>query len=226
VFEFAVTFIVEIFRQVFCRRIKRRKRFYVVDHLVIESIDDVPHDFAQVFEIKEQTRFVQIFSRQCNPDLVIVAVRVFTLPLVVSEVVAGGKCVFNSDFEHGDLSIVSRTKLESPAVASGPKYPRQKKDFFPYIDVRINIKGKEFKVPTAFVTSKGQITIPRPVRDALGIDAGDRVEFVEIEKGQFAIIAATRSIQELNGKYRDRRSKPVSIEEMNAAIAKRAARSR
>lgn len=78
----------------------------------------------------------------------------------------------------------------------------------------------------ATVTSKGQITIPRSVRSALGLDPGDRVEFVETEKGQFAIIAATRSIQELNGKYRGRRSKPASIEEMNAAIAKRAARSR
>ena len=79
---------------------------------------------------------------------------------------------------------------------------------------------------TATLTSKGQITVPKSVRSALGLDSGDRVEFVEIEKGQFAIIAATRSIQELNGKYRGRRSKPVSIEEMNAAIAKRASRSR
>jgi antitoxin PrlF len=79
---------------------------------------------------------------------------------------------------------------------------------------------------TATMTSKGQVTIPKPVRAALGIDSGDRIEFVEVEKGQFAIVAATRSIQELNGKYRGRRNKPVSIEEMNAAIRKRAARSR
>ena len=37
------------------------------------------------------------------------------------------------------------------------------------------------------VTSKGQITIPVQVRTALGIDAGDRVEFVEIETGRFLI---------------------------------------
>jgi antitoxin PrlF len=81
-------------------------------------------------------------------------------------------------------------------------------------------------VATATLTSKGQLTVPKSVRDALGLDSGDRVEFVETEKGEFAIIAATRSIQELNGKYRGRRSKPVSIEEMNAAIRRRAARSR
>jgi antitoxin PrlF len=78
----------------------------------------------------------------------------------------------------------------------------------------------------ATVTSKGQITIPAQVRAKLGIDAGDRIEFVEVEKGQFAIIAATRSVQELNGMFRGRRSKPVTVEEMNAAIARRASRSR
>lgn len=79
---------------------------------------------------------------------------------------------------------------------------------------------------TATVTSKGQITIPVRVRKALGLDAGDRIEFVEIDKGKFAIVAATRSIRELKGMFHDKRRKPVSIDEMNAAIARRAAESR
>jgi antitoxin PrlF len=79
---------------------------------------------------------------------------------------------------------------------------------------------------TSTVTSKGQITIPARVRTALGVDAGDRVEFVEVEKGRFAIIAATRSVRELNGIFRGRRTKPASIQEMNAAIARRASKSR
>ena len=78
----------------------------------------------------------------------------------------------------------------------------------------------------ATVTSKGQVTIPARVRAALGVDAGDRIEFVEVEKGQFAIVAATRSVQELKGLFRGKRTKPVSIEEMNAAIARRASGSR
>jgi antitoxin PrlF len=78
----------------------------------------------------------------------------------------------------------------------------------------------------ATVTSKGQITIPSQVRNALGLDAGDRVEFVEQGKGQFAIVAATRSVQELKGLFRGKRIKPVSIEEINAAIARRGAASR
>jgi antitoxin PrlF len=79
---------------------------------------------------------------------------------------------------------------------------------------------------TSTLTSKGQVTIPVRVREALGLDSGDRIEFVEIEKGQFAIVAATRSVRELKGLFEDRRRKPVSIEEMNAAIGRRASGSR
>jgi antitoxin PrlF len=78
----------------------------------------------------------------------------------------------------------------------------------------------------ATITSKGQITIPSRVRQALGLEAGDRVEFVEQGKGQFAIVAATGSVQELRGLFQRKRSKPVAIEEMNSAIARRASGSR
>jgi AbrB family looped-hinge helix DNA binding protein len=77
-------------------------------------------------------------------------------------------------------------------------------------------------MPAATVTSKGQITIPAPVRTALGLDVGDRVEFVEIEKGRFAIVPATISLTRLKGVIR-KPENPVSIEEMNAAIAQRRA---
>jgi antitoxin PrlF len=36
---------------------------------------------------------------------------------------------------------------------------------------------------TATITSKGQITIPANVRQALSVSAGDRVEFVQLEPG-------------------------------------------
>lgn len=79
---------------------------------------------------------------------------------------------------------------------------------------------------TATVTSKGQITIPAKVREALGLDSGDRVEFVEIAKNQFAIIPAKGSVRELRGLFRGQLKKPVSIEDMNRAIARGASRSR
>jgi len=78
---------------------------------------------------------------------------------------------------------------------------------------------------TATVTSKGQITIPAQVRQALQVGAGDRVEFVEVAPGRYEFIAATRSVTELKGLFGPAR-KPVSIEDMNAAIAKRGAAAR
>jgi antitoxin PrlF len=80
-------------------------------------------------------------------------------------------------------------------------------------------------VTTATLTRKGQITIPVDVRRALNVEAGDRVEFVEIEPGRFEVIAATRSVRELKGRF-DKPKRAVTIEDMNAAIALQATRSR
>jgi AbrB family looped-hinge helix DNA binding protein len=76
---------------------------------------------------------------------------------------------------------------------------------------------------TATLTSKGQITIPAQVRNRLGISPGDKIEFVALGDREFAIVPATRSIKELRGIFRGRRQKPVSVEEMNEAIARKAA---
>lgn len=70
---------------------------------------------------------------------------------------------------------------------------------------------------TAVLTSKGQITIPKEVRERLNVDSGDRVEFVEVEDGVFTLIAATRDVRELKGLI-PKPSKPVSIEDMTRAI--------
>lgn len=78
---------------------------------------------------------------------------------------------------------------------------------------------------SATVTSKGQITIPARIREALHVSAGDRVEFVEVEPGRFEFIAATRSVTDLKGMF-GKPGKTVSIEDMNAAIAARGASAR
>lgn len=78
---------------------------------------------------------------------------------------------------------------------------------------------------TATLTSKGQITIPADVRRSLNVDAGDRLEFVEVAPGRFEVVAATRSVRELKGML-GKVERPVSIEEMNRAIARQGARSR
>jgi len=78
---------------------------------------------------------------------------------------------------------------------------------------------------TATMTSKGQITIPASVRAALGVEAGDRVEFVQVTPGHFELVAATQSVTALKGLVR-KPAAPVSIEAMNAAIATRGAKAR
>ena len=72
---------------------------------------------------------------------------------------------------------------------------------------------------TATITSKGQITIPREVREALGVGTGDRVEFVAEEKGVYKVVAATRDVRHLKGLV-GKPGKPVTIEAMKRAIAR------
>lgn len=78
---------------------------------------------------------------------------------------------------------------------------------------------------TATLTSKGQITIPADVRHDLKVDAGDRVEFVQIAPGRYEFVAATSEVTALKGMFGPAR-KVVSIASMNAAIARRGAAAR
>ena len=80
-------------------------------------------------------------------------------------------------------------------------------------------------MPTATMTSKGQITIPAMVRAALGVEAGDRVEFVQVEPGRFELVAATQPVTALKGLVR-KPVLPVTVSAMNAAIAARGAKAR
>ena len=74
---------------------------------------------------------------------------------------------------------------------------------------------------TATLSSKGQVTIPTDVRRRLGLESGDRVEFVEFDGG-FAIRPAIDDVRSLKGLLR-KPSKPVTIEDMNATIRARGA---
>ncbi len=76
---------------------------------------------------------------------------------------------------------------------------------------------------TATLTSKGQITIPVDIRHRLGIEAGDRLEFVELAEGGFAIKPANDDVRSLKGLLL-KPTRPVSVDTMNAAVRQRAAR--
>ncbi|WP_080744792.1 AbrB/MazE/SpoVT family DNA-binding domain-containing protein [Cupriavidus necator] len=79
---------------------------------------------------------------------------------------------------------------------------------------------------SATVTSKGQVTIPVDVRTHLGLSTGDRIEFVLNEQtGRYEMVPATRSVTALKGIIR-KPARPVSIDDMNAAIAEQGAAAR
>ena len=54
-------------------------------------------------------------------------------------------------------------------------------------------------MPSAMVTFNGRITLPYHVRKQLGLKTGDSVDFVEIEKGRFAITPGAGSIADPKG---------------------------
>lgn len=74
-------------------------------------------------------------------------------------------------------------------------------------------------MPTSTVTSKGQITIPKEIRDRLHLRTGQRVEFQLDPRGHAILKPRTRDIMSLLGSVRSRNRRPVSVEEMNEAIA-------
>lgn len=74
---------------------------------------------------------------------------------------------------------------------------------------------------TATVTTKGQITIPLAVRHALNLDVGSKVEFVETAAGEYKIVPLNQTVQVLKGVLK-KRSEPVTVDEMNEAIAQMA----
>jgi AbrB family looped-hinge helix DNA binding protein len=51
-------------------------------------------------------------------------------------------------------------------------------------------------MPSAMVTFNGRITLPLHVRKELGLKTGDNVDFVEIEKGRFAIVSGSDPVDD------------------------------
>lgn len=72
------------------------------------------------------------------------------------------------------------------------------------------------------ITSKGQVTIPKAVREALSLFAGDRVEFVLTENDEVLMRPVTKRVDDVFGKLYKPDRTAVSIEEMETAVRKRA----
>jgi AbrB family looped-hinge helix DNA binding protein len=69
----------------------------------------------------------------------------------------------------------------------------------------------------ATITSKGQLTIPKEIRNKLDLKAGDKVEFIFDENGRLEIIPITSSVKRLKGMLPPP-ARPLTLEEMDNAI--------
>jgi AbrB family looped-hinge helix DNA binding protein len=75
----------------------------------------------------------------------------------------------------------------------------------------------------ARMTSKGQITLPKDIRDRLGLKQGDRVRFIVEDDGRVRLLPAKRDVGELFGSLPKPR-RALSIEEMDDIVQTAVAR--
>ena len=73
----------------------------------------------------------------------------------------------------------------------------------------------------ATLTSKGQVTIPKDIRESLHLFSGDKIEIMVTEKGEAIMRPISRKVDDLFCKLKKINQKTVSIEEMNTAIKNR-----
>ena len=71
---------------------------------------------------------------------------------------------------------------------------------------------------SATITSKGQLTIPKTVRDSLRLHTGDKVEFVITEKGEALMRPITKKVDDVFGRLHKKGRKPVSVDKMDYGI--------
>ena len=74
---------------------------------------------------------------------------------------------------------------------------------------------------TALITSKGQITIPKVVRNSLGLNPGDRVAFEVRVQSEVVLRPLTKSVEEVFGRLSSLKISKKSVDDMNRAIGDR-----
>jgi antitoxin PrlF len=68
----------------------------------------------------------------------------------------------------------------------------------------------------ATMTSKGQTTIPKDIRDALSLQPQDKIHFTLISDGTVILRAKHRSITEMCGILHDPQRSTVELDDMKA----------
>jgi antitoxin PrlF len=65
------------------------------------------------------------------------------------------------------------------------------------------------------ITSKGQVTVPREIRDRLGLKSGDKVAFAMLSDGTVVMRPKTRRLAALAGSLTRPGQPKVAVEDMN-----------
>lgn len=73
----------------------------------------------------------------------------------------------------------------------------------------------------ATLTSKGQVTIPKAIRESLRLHAGDKVEFVITESKEALLRPITKKVDEVFGRLHKTGRKPISVGKMNNGISQK-----
>ncbi len=73
----------------------------------------------------------------------------------------------------------------------------------------------------ATITSKGQVTIPKKIREALKLRPGDKIEIVITKEGEAIIRPISKKVDDVFGRLHQPSRKTLTVEEMNEAIRKR-----
>jgi AbrB family looped-hinge helix DNA binding protein len=68
----------------------------------------------------------------------------------------------------------------------------------------------------ATMTSKGQTTIPKDIREAMGLKPKDQISFTLMPDGAVIMRAKTRSIGELYGTLHEPDRPPIALDDMKA----------
>lgn len=74
-------------------------------------------------------------------------------------------------------------------------------------------------MPSATITSKGQVTIPKKIRDQLQLKPGDVLDFVVDKYRKIHVVPAKRSIDEAYGMLYREGQEALTIEEMDEGVS-------
>lgn len=73
----------------------------------------------------------------------------------------------------------------------------------------------------ATITTKGQVTIPKDIRESLKLHAGDKIEILVTANGEAIIRPVSKKVDEMFCKLHKPCRKAVSVDSMNNAIQER-----